>query len=108
LPAPVQQAEPVDQEMRIGMVKAGHEPALELDLRGLKCPLPVLRARRSLRGLVGGSELSLVATDPMAAIDIPHMCHEDGHALLGMDRLDERTWRFRIRRGPSAEPAGKP
>jgi tRNA 2-thiouridine synthesizing protein A len=72
---------------------------MELDLRGLKCPLPVLRARRTLARLAPGTELSLTATDPMSAIDIPHMCQEDGHTLIAAERLDARVLRFHIRRG---------
>ncbi len=73
--------------------------AIDLDLRGLKCPLPVLRARKSLAGMVSGSELRLLATDPMSAIDIPHMCREDGHILIATDQLDGRVLQFHIRRG---------
>jgi tRNA 2-thiouridine synthesizing protein A len=52
-----------------------------LDLRGLKCPLPVLRARKKLGTMEAGSRLQLVTTDPLAVIDIPHMCGEDGHVV---------------------------
>ena len=58
----------------------------ELDLRGLKCPLPVLRTRKALLALSPGDGLSVRCTDPMAAIDIPHLLRETG------DRLD-RTLR---------------
>jgi tRNA 2-thiouridine synthesizing protein A len=74
----------------------------ELDLMGLKCPLPVLRARRRLATMAAGTELTLTATDPMAAIDIPHMCHEDGHELLSLERLGERALRFSIRKARTA------
>ena len=78
----------------------------ELDLRGLKCPLPVLRARKALGRLPAGAMLEVIATDPMAAIDIPHMCREDGHAVVRQDPPDGRVLRFVIRRGgASAEPA---
>jgi len=74
----------------------------ELDLRGLKCPLPVLRTRKRLARLAAGATLKVTATDPMAAIDIPHMCHEDGHRLLAIDRPDARTHVFRIQCRPLA------
>jgi tRNA 2-thiouridine synthesizing protein A len=54
-----------------------------LDLKGLKCPLPALRARRALAAMAPGAVLVVLATDPMAAIDIPHMVHETGNLLLG-------------------------
>ncbi len=76
------------------------EPAdAELDARGYHCPLPALKARRALQAMPSGSVLHLMATDPMAAIDIPHFCQEQGHTLLA-------TWQettelhFRIRRKP--------
>ncbi|MBM6592822.1 sulfurtransferase TusA family protein [Microvirga sp. BT291] len=48
----------------------------ELDLTGLKCPLPVLKTRKALRGLRPGERLRVICTDPLAAIDIPHMVQE--------------------------------
>ncbi|HBH00238.1 MAG: sulfurtransferase TusA family protein [Rhodobacteraceae bacterium] len=55
---------------------------LEIDARGLRCPLPVLRAQRALNGLAPGQTLRLLADDPMAAIDLPHFCAESGHRLV--------------------------
>lgn len=54
----------------------------ELDLRGLKCPLPVLKTRKHLRDLAAGMRIRVETTDPLAVIDIPHFCREDGHQLL--------------------------
>lgn len=53
-----------------------------LDLRGLKCPLPVLRARKHLRDLPKGARVAIETTDPLAVIDIPHFCSQDGHRLI--------------------------
>ncbi|KPP91292.1 MAG: tRNA 2-thiouridine synthesizing protein TusA [Rhodobacteraceae bacterium HLUCCA08] len=55
--------------------------SLEIDARGLKCPLPVLRASRALRRMAPGQVLRLLADDPMAAIDLPHFCAETGHVM---------------------------
>jgi len=55
---------------------------VEIDARGLRCPLPVLRLRQALRGLRRGQVARLVADDPMAAIDVRHFCDEQGHALI--------------------------
>jgi tRNA 2-thiouridine synthesizing protein A len=52
-----------------------------LDLEGLKCPLPVLRTRKALGRIAPGSRLVVRCTDPMAVIDIPHLCQETGNAL---------------------------
>lgn len=58
----------------------GSESAL--DLRGLKCPLPVLKTRRHMRDMASGTLIRIETTDPLAVIDIPHYCREDGHQLL--------------------------
>ena len=69
----------------------------ELDVTGLLCPLPVLKARKRLEAMPSGQVLKVIATDPMSAIDMPHFCSEQGHALLGQDRSAD-TYIFRIRR----------
>lgn len=51
------------------------------DCEGLLCPLPVLRARKRLLAMRPGAVLCLRATDPMAAVDLPHFCAETGHRL---------------------------
>ncbi|HKX64227.1 MAG TPA: sulfurtransferase TusA family protein [Rhizomicrobium sp.] len=52
-----------------------------LDLRGLKCPLPALLAKKALARLALGSTLTVIADDPMSVVDIPHMCHGEGHTV---------------------------
>jgi tRNA 2-thiouridine synthesizing protein A len=64
------------------------ETILTLDLRGLKCPLPVLRTRKKIAQLPQASTISVETTDPLAAIDIPHFCHEDGHELLSQRKTE--------------------
>ncbi len=54
----------------------------ELDASGLLCPLPVLKARKRLKGMEPGTVLRLIATDPAAVVDVPHFCREAGHALV--------------------------
>ena len=71
----------------------------EFDLRGLKCPLPALLARRKLAGLSPGETILVLASDPLSVVDIPHMCHEEGHALIETTGLSDHHC-FRIRRGP--------
>ena len=73
--------------------------AVHLDLRGLNCPLPVLKTRRALARLEPGRRVTVEATDPMSAIDLPHMCREDGHKLLAVRRPEERLVVFEIERG---------
>lgn len=52
-----------------------------LDARGQKCPLPVLRMEKRLTVLAPGAELVVLATDPIAKIDIPLYCRQNGHAV---------------------------
>jgi tRNA 2-thiouridine synthesizing protein A len=61
-----------------------------LDLCGLKCPLPVLRTRKALAGLSVGERLTVLATDPLATIDIPNLVRELGDTLLEQSEADER------------------
>lgn len=71
------------------------------DLRGLKCPLPVLKTRRCLKALHDGDRLIVETTDPLAGIDIPHFCRQEGHELVENEKTAEGH-RFVIRKGISA------
>jgi tRNA 2-thiouridine synthesizing protein A len=51
-----------------------------IDARGLKCPLPVLKLEKRLAQVTAGTEIIVLATDPMAKIDIPLHCRQNGHA----------------------------
>ncbi len=74
-----------------------------IDLRGLKCPLPALVTGRRLARMPAGAVLTVLADDPMAAVDIPHMCHREGHACDGMTACDGYT-EFRITSGSASQP----
>ncbi len=54
---------------------------IDLDLTGLKCPLPALRTRKALKGAVAGARFTVTCTDPLAAIDIPNLLRETGDVL---------------------------
>ncbi|MCD2182329.1 sulfurtransferase TusA family protein [Rhizobium sp. GN54] len=74
------------------------EPGEVYDLRGLKCPLPVLKTRKRLEQLPSGATLWIETTDPLAVIDIPHFCSEKGHVLVSSERTGDGH-RFLIRKG---------
>ncbi|MGH6872494.1 MAG: sulfurtransferase TusA family protein [Rhizomicrobium sp.] len=57
-----------------------------LDLRGLKCPLPALFARRALEKAPPGARLAVLTDDPMASIDVPHMCRQEGYEVVSLDK----------------------
>lgn len=67
----------------------------DLDLRGLKCPMPVLRTRRALATLEAGTRLDVLCTDPLAMIDLPHLLRETGDTLLASTG-EAGVWRFSI------------
>ena len=68
-----------------------------LDLRGLKCPLPALMAHRALARLPPASMITILASDPLAVVDIPHMCGEEGHKVESVTSHKDHCV-FRIRR----------
>ena len=69
-----------------------------LDARGLRCPLPVLKARKRLKSLAEGEALRVLADDPASVIDVPHFCNEQGHTLESRGEEDGALI-FTIRKG---------
>jgi len=55
---------------------------LEIDARGLRCPLPILRAKKALAQLQSGQTLRVLTTDPHALRDFQAFCHQTGNPLL--------------------------
>jgi tRNA 2-thiouridine synthesizing protein A len=53
-----------------------------LDAKGLKCPLPVLKARKALKTVPPGGILRVLATDPGAVKDFEHFCATTGCTLV--------------------------
>ena len=54
----------------------------ELDVRGLNCPLPILRTKKSLVDMTSGQVLKIIATDPGAEIDFQVFAEQTGNELL--------------------------
>jgi tRNA 2-thiouridine synthesizing protein A len=71
--------------------------AAELDARGLKCPLPVLKARRALQAVAPGGLLCVLATDPGAIKDFAHFCETTGCELVESSK-DGDVLRFLLRK----------
>ena len=57
-------------------------PSQLLDTKGLKCPIPVLKARKAMKSIDSGETLRVVATDPSAVEDFAAFCEVGGHTLL--------------------------
>lgn len=71
----------------------------ELDLRGLNCPLPILRTKQALRELKPGDCVRVVATDPHSVIDFTGFCDTTEHELIAHEQA-EGEFTFIIRKGP--------
>ncbi len=68
-----------------------------LDTKGLRCPLPVLRARRAMKDMGVGEVIEIQATDPDSIQDFQAFCETTGHALLD-SRQDGEVFIFEIRK----------
>lgn len=75
-----------------------------LDVKGMNCPLPVLRANRALRDMEPGTRLRVLATDPAAVSDFHAYCRETGHDLLAWSE-ENGVFSFVIRRRPEKKEA---
>ena len=69
----------------------------ELDARGLNCPLPILRAKKSITALAAGQVLRIVATDPGSVKDFEAFCRQTGNTLLSSLQSDG-AFEFLIRK----------
>ncbi len=70
---------------------------LDLDARGLNCPLPILRAKKSINQLNEGQVLRIVATDPGSAKDFESFCKQTGNELIS-STLEAGEYHFHIRK----------
>ncbi|MDP1778093.1 MAG: sulfurtransferase TusA family protein [Brevundimonas sp.] len=59
-----------------------------VDARGHRCPTPGLKLQKALRGAAPGARLTLLATDPMARIDVPHLIAGLGGDVVSIDEAD--------------------
>ena len=71
---------------------------LELDCRGLRCPLPVIELGRHLADVPVGATIAVVATDLAARVDVPAWCRMRGQEYVGEDAAGDGTPRFVVRR----------
>ncbi len=73
------------------------ETMATLDVKGLKCPLPVLKANKMLRRLEVGAVLEIEATDPGAVADFKAFCETTGHILVASTEAGG-VYNFKIRK----------
>lgn len=70
-----------------------------LDARGLSCPMPLLRTKKTLKGVPSGGVLEIWGTDPGSKNDIPHFGNKNGNSFLGFVDDDAGYTRYFIRKG---------
>jgi tRNA 2-thiouridine synthesizing protein A len=68
-----------------------------LDVKGLNCPLPILRTKKALKDMPAGATLQVLATDPGAVKDFEAFCRTTGNALLE-STVEGKVYRFLIKR----------
>ena len=68
-----------------------------LDVKGLACPLPVLRAKKAIKPVPPGEVLEVLATDPGAVPDFEAFCRTTGHHLVDWTEIGG-VFTFRIRK----------
>jgi tRNA 2-thiouridine synthesizing protein A len=68
-----------------------------LDLKGLLCPIPVVKISQAIKNVPVGGVIEATATDPGVLADIPAWSRTTGNEVLGMDR-QEKVIRFQVRR----------
>ena len=68
-----------------------------LDAKGLNCPLPILRAKKTLKGMTAGQVLAIEATDPRSVADFAAFCTQTGNELLSSES-EGNIYKFEIKR----------
>lgn len=70
---------------------------VELDVKGLNCPMPLLKSKKALAGMLPGQVLRVVSTDKGSVSDMAAFCRQTGHELLEQTS-EQTTFVFVIRR----------
>ena len=71
---------------------------LELDCRGMRCPMPVIELARRFGEVPVGGVVAVVATDVAAEVDVPAWCRMRGQDYVGDDVAEDGTPRYLVRR----------
>jgi tRNA 2-thiouridine synthesizing protein A len=61
---------------------------MELDTKGMNCPMPILKAKKAMKDLDAGSTLKIFATDPGSVEDFGAFCRTGGHELVENTEAD--------------------
>lgn len=69
----------------------------ELDVKGLSCPLPILKTKKSLADMPSGEVLKIISTDKGSVLDLQAFAHQTGHTLLSFSE-DNGTYIFFLKK----------
>jgi tRNA 2-thiouridine synthesizing protein A len=72
-------------------------PVKSVDLKGLMCPMPIIKISRAIKEVNIGELVEAFASDPGVMADVPAWCRSTGHQLVSLEKL-ERQFHFMIRR----------
>lgn len=70
----------------------------ELDLRGLSCPLPVMRTKKQMQGMASGQTLRVLSSEPGSVVDFNAYVKSSGDTLVESKRTPEGDFEFLLRR----------
>jgi len=73
-------------------------PDLDLDCRGLRCPLPIIKLGNGIGDVPVGGTVGVVAEDPAARTDVPAWCRMRGQEYLGEETAPDGLPRYLVRR----------
>jgi tRNA 2-thiouridine synthesizing protein A len=71
---------------------------LVIDLKGLLCPIPVVKIAKAIKQIEVGQVVEAEASDPGVLADIPAWCKSTGNEMLSMEKGDDKIFTFRVKR----------
>jgi tRNA 2-thiouridine synthesizing protein A len=69
-----------------------------LDLKGLLCPMPVVKISLAMKTIPVGAIIEATASDPGVVADIPAWARSSGNELVSLDKVGDREFRFVVKR----------
>lgn len=69
-----------------------------LDVKGLSCPMPMMKLAKAMKGMKSNEVLEMLGTDPGTKSDLPRWCGKSGNTLLDESELDGGVFRFLIQK----------
>jgi len=72
---------------------------VQLDARGLSCPMPLLKTKKAIKEMKSGEVIEILGTDPGSKKDLPDFARKSGHEWLGVEEDPSGFYRFYIRKG---------